>query len=243
MATGRNHRRRPDHAELPVALRAAALLITAGLLLAMWVAITLGRAASLGDGVLEDQVEWQGRQAKSGDLPSLREWEESFAELAQARKLDPRNPQLAEQLGQLYLAGVKNGSEVTAFGSRAIEPFVEAVAMRPSSPYAWANLAWAKYYSGQVDKVFYAALANAARLGPWEKEIQLIVVDLGLALWNDLPADLRAEISVVAGNAQLRMATEVVAIGQKRGRLGEVCGLEKTRLTDTCKSFVRDANG
>lgn len=244
MATDRSRTRSSSRPAVLAALTAparAGALVLAGLLLwAMWCAIKLGRAESVADGVLEDQLEWRDRLTRTGGLPSMVEWQETAAELAQARRLDPANPRMAEQEGQLYLATVKDGTRIKDFGLRAIAPFAEAVALRPSSPYAWSNLAWAKYYVGQVDKMFFAALSNAARLGPWEKEVQLQVVDLGLALWNEMPAAARGEVLATARNAQRRFAAEVVAIAQRRGRLAEVCGFEQTATKPACKMLAEE---
>ena len=87
---------------------------------------------------------------------------------------------------------------------------------------------------GQLDTELYVALQNAINLGPWEPEVQFVVVDLGFALWDEMPIDLRPQILALAENGQRRYAAQIVAIAQKRGRLTEVCKLEKLATLPAC---------
>ena len=109
--------------------------------------------------------------------------------------------------------------------------------MRPTSPYSWANLAWTKFHLKQIDAEFYLALDSAIRLGPWEPEVQFVVVDLGFALWQQLPAEMRPKILAIAQNGQRRYGTQIAAIAHQRGRLADVCKFEKLATMPVCKAI------
>jgi hypothetical protein len=88
---------------------------------------------------------------------------------------------------------------------------------------------------GQVDAEFYLALQSAINLGPWEPEVQFVVVDLGFALWEQMPTDFQPQVMTLAQNGQRRYATQIVAIAQRRGRLPEACKIEKLAAMPACK--------
>ena len=222
----------------PVSVGAIAVLMAAALLWAAWTTIQRGRAESFADEVEIAQQEWIATQRKTGALPDITALRAATAALELARRLDEINPRYAELLGQIYAAVAISGDVVKGFDARSLDYFAEAVVRRPSSPYAWANLAWAKYQAGQIDRVLMTALAQAARLGPWEKEVQFVVVDLGFALWAEIPPTLQTSVTTTAKNAQRHWPNEVATIAEKRGRLAEVCGFEQTAATTLCKMLA-----
>lgn len=165
--------------------------------------------------------------------------------LLAAQQLEPGNPTLAEQLGELHALVVRGEGAAGAAGAqyaKALAQYSKAVVLRPTSPYSWANLAWIKYQLGQADPLFYRALENAVRLGPWEPEVQFTVTDLGFAMWDEMPQPLRLQILDVAKNSQRRYADKLVAIASRRGRLAQVCGFEKLVKLPACvvQSTVAD---
>ena len=150
--------------------------------------------------------------------------------LLAAQRLEAGNPTLAEQLGELYAVVVRAegaGGLVGAQYDKSLAQYANAVLLRPTSPYSWANLAWIKYQVGQADAVFYRAIENAARLGPWEPEVQFTLVDLGFAMWEEMPQRLRPIIIDIAKNSQRRYADKLAAIAARRSRLALVCEFEK----------------
>jgi len=180
----------------------------------------------------------QEEMARTGELATAGEARAVAESFLRAQSLEPGNPATAEQLAGLYTLNARDPQSGGALGpqwAKAREQYAGAVVMRPTSPYSWANLAWTKYYLGQVDAEFYHALDVAIRLGPWEPEVQFIVTDLGFALWDELPAEIRPGVLAMAQNGQRRNATQIAAIAQKRGRLAEVCGSEKLAKLPACK--------
>lgn len=122
----------------------------------------------------------------------------------------------------------------------ALTEQLQAITARPVSAYSWAKLAWIKYQAGQVDDAFYLALHNAAQLGPWEPEVQFVVIDLGFALWDEMPKSIQPVINSMAANATHRYAATVAEIASKRGRLNLVCSSEKLAKMKVCTTgFVK----
>ena len=186
----------------------------------------------------ERQSALQDRIARTGEPADASEVAVLVDAFLLAQRFEPGNPDIPEQLGGLYAVKVRGGGANCVIGNqgaKSLEQFSSAVVMRPSSPYAWANLARIKYAQGQVDDVFYRALDNAMRLGPWEREVQFTVVDLGFALWDKAPPPLRPRILSVVQNGLTRDAAQMLVIAQRRGRLAEVCKLEKLVSVAACK--------
>ena len=187
------------------------------------------------------QLALQQEMARTGELATAGEVRSVAESFLRAQSLEPGNPATAEQLAGLYTLNARNPETGGAIGpqwAKGREQYASAVLMRPTSPYSWANLAWTKYYLGQVDAEFYHALDVAIRLGPWEPEVQFVVVDLGLALWEEMPAELQPKVLAMAENGQRRYAKQIVEIAQKRGRLAQVCGFEKLVKMAVCKGVV-----
>ncbi len=234
-------RRRPD--PLPLHAVAGRGLAGLGALFLIGVCILCARWG-FADLLVTDAAERQSalleRARKTGEPPDALQLDAIRDDLVRARHLDPGNPAIAEQLGALYTSNVRNdGAAGALIGNQranALEQYSIAATMRPTSPYAWTNLAWTYYYLGQVNTEFYRAMDNAILLGPWEPEVQFAMVDLGLALWDEMPADRRLKVLSMAINGQQRYAPQILAIAQKRGRLAEVCKLEKLSVSATCKS-------
>ena len=212
------------------AVSGAVLLVAASIIAARW-----GMANAVATDVLSMKAEWQNRFVQSGQLPTEHQRQNVYAELNAARGLDPRNPDLMEQAGALLATpvavtdagqvGESSGATKLQVQQEAINAFSAAVVARPVSAYAWVNLALSKYQAGQVDAVLYRALDNAARLGPWEPDVQLAVTDLGFALWEDMPRVLRPTVIQTVTNAQQRYADRVFGIAERRGRMVLACFL------------------
>ena len=218
---------------------AAGILLFLGVLCARW-----GFADLIVTDAMTRQAFLQGEAARTGVPVTSKEADEVIASLLRAQRIDPNNPATAEQLGGAYTIDVRETDQqgsnraVTREWAKAYEQYSRAVALRPTSPYAWANRAWTKYYQGKVDMALYVALQNAINLGPWEPEVQFVVVDLGFALWDEMPIDLRPQVLDLAQNGQRRYAAQIVAIAQKRGRLTEVCKLQKLAALPACISHL-----
>ena len=123
---------------------------------------------------------------------SEKDWQKAQTRLNKALGLDPNNPYIHEYLASAIETPVNQAAtERRAALQQAMEHYRRSIALRPAWPYAWLGLAAAKYKSGQLDSEYYAALARAARLGPWEQVVQYYVIDLGLRGWSNFPRENR----------------------------------------------------
>ena len=221
------------------AVAAAGLLLLLCVFCARW-----GFADILVAEALSTQALLQAKATRAGEAVDAKEAREVVASLLRAQHIDPGNPTTAEHLGGAYTidlqdkreAGPKNA--LTRQWPQAFEQYSRAVVLRPTSPYSWANRAWTKYYLGQIDRDLYVALQNAINLGPWEPEVQFVVVDLGFALWEEMPVDLRPQVLALAQNGVRRYGSQIIAIAQKRGHLADVCKFEKLASLPACKSVA-----
>ena len=224
-------------------MRGIAVLLALALLWAAWHALQRGRAELIANDVEMLLQEWSSTQYRSGVSPATASVRAASVMLDDARAMDARNAHVAELTAQVRSTVSIEGSAVTGFDKRALADFAKAVAMLPSSPYTWSNFAWAKYQAGQIDHEMTLALTQAARLGPWERAVQLQVVDLGFALWTEIPPALQYGVISIANNAARYAPDDVLAIAARRGRMTLVCGFERTATSDACKMIEAAANG
>lgn len=111
-------------------------------------------------------------------------------DLGKARDLDPANPNLHEDLGRFQAGRVERDNaydpEVRAMRQQALMRFRQALELRPTSGHAYANVALMKYRLGEIDQEFSQSLQQAMRRSPWEPQVQLLGIELGLATWQAL---------------------------------------------------------
>ena len=151
--------------------------------------------------------------------PSLDAWIEVRNELLEAERLAPGSPAVSESLGVLHA----RRSSSREFLIYARDYFAHSLQARPTSPYTWANYAEAKYLLGETGRPFEEALMSAARLGPWEPEVQRLIADLGLAVYHEVKPETRAVIASLVALGMRRNSLEILQISDKRGRLDVAC--------------------
>ena len=203
---------------MPKALRLLAVVPAIGLGVAGFLAMNIGLA-----GTVADDVTKRLRKTAAAELHPL---------LQAAIACDLRSPWVLELLGQ-----------TSEYPAQAAVHFREAIALRTTSPYTWANLAVTDYRLGETGSEFRTALVRAAELGPYEPEVQRTVADLGLAVWDEVDASMRMTIEGVIQRAMRFQPRETLQIAQRRGRLAIACrhAVGSTRQADTkwlqlCKS-------
>jgi hypothetical protein len=140
-------------------------------------------------------------------------------DIARAVAFVPGDPFAREILA---LVIIRNTNEQSDF-EEAQRHLVAAIEARPGSPYTWANLAVVKYRLGETGSTFEKALVNASNLGPNEAEVQMIVTDLGLAVYDEVQPATRAAIERMVRAGLRRNAAEILQISARRGRLGVAC--------------------
>jgi len=149
------------------------------------------------------------------------------ADLREAESLEPSNPMYVEQaarLSELSALALAPGDPAARAGfEAALAGYREGIRMRPGSPYAWASIALLKLRLGRIDDEFYRALDRAARLGPWEPQVQIALADVGLAAWRELTAPARRTVIGALERGLRREEREIRRIAAAHGTLPLVC--------------------
>jgi len=165
--------------------------------------------------------------------------QEAITTLIETIELTPDDPTLIEHLGTalaLRAAGSSPGSEPQRlYLVAALVRFRNAAALRPTSPYTWANILLTKYRLGEVDDEFFGAMRNALAFGPWEPAVQLIVADAGLGAWERLDEALRALVRDDLQRAAVRQADSLVRIASDHHKIDIVCAASNDRIKSRVK--------
>ena len=137
--------------------------------------------------------------------------------LEQAIRLDGGNPAHREYLARLY--------ESRGAHRQALENSRASTILRPGSPNAWADIARLKLPLGELDNELDNAIKNAARLGPWEPDVQLAIAAVAIEADRRLTPDARRAALAVMSNALKRQERAVVELAFRRGRLDLLCSI------------------
>ena len=167
----------------------------------------------------------------------------ALALMRQALALEPTNPHFVEQsarLLELRALGLPRDAPAMREGLRqSLAQYREAAAMRPGSPYVWASIAMLKLRLNDMDFEFYGALERAARLGPWEPQVQIALVDVGLAAWQWLASPGKEIVLGALERGLLRQAPEIGRIAAVHRNLPQVCAQAGGRLPRLAAFCVR----
>ncbi|MGZ5582359.1 MAG: tetratricopeptide repeat protein [Usitatibacter sp.] len=177
-----------------------------------WLAVHSLHAGVAGSRVFDAGVamrSWDASQSLTGMRESLESAQDEV----------PRDPALHELLG---LVAARSGDRPEFLGDAAVH-FVKAIELRPTSPQSWGDLAAVKYRLGETDGVFEAAIVHAGELGGFEPDVQAIVANYGLAVWNEVGPTTRASVEATLAKAMKRNPLEMLQIAERRGRLEVVC--------------------
>ncbi|MGZ5572807.1 MAG: hypothetical protein ACXWF6_16920 [Usitatibacter sp.] len=174
-----------------------------------------GRSDAIAYNASVEMGTWSASHAQPGEQT----WSWVRDDLNLAAKLDPKDPVVQDLLGALHASRHDRPEYI----SQAVVYFRNALEMRPTSPYTWANLAEAKYRLGDTGKEFEVALVRAAELGPSEPEVQRIVADFGLAVWDEAKPETRLVIDRMVAAGLRRNPPEMLQISGRRGRLQIAC--------------------
>jgi hypothetical protein len=114
----------------------------------------------------------------------------AIAGLRAALAYEPGNPNLHSDLGRIEYWRVRAGSlvdaESRAVRQVALDGFRQAALLHPTSGHTWTNIALTRYMLGNVDIEFTHALEQTLRWAPWQPQLQLNAIQLGLATWQIL---------------------------------------------------------
>ena len=165
------------------------------------------------------------------------------ASVREALALEPSNPLFVEQsarLQELRALGLRRGDPAIRDGLRqSLAQYRVAAAMRPGSPYVWANIAMLKARLDDMDFEFYGSLERAGRLGPWEPQVQIAMIDVGLTAWTWLARPGKDLVLGALERGLLRQAPEIRRIAAIHGTLPQVCAFAGGRLPRIAALCVR----
>ena len=197
--------------------------LLAGLGWAAATAATLARA----DGAMLEASREMGSWAAARMQPARGTWDSVQEKLDEAQARAPTDPAVQELLGILKSSRADSVEALTESSNH----FESALRARPTSPYTWANLAEVDYRQGNTGSRFLFAMQRAAELGPYEPEVQRMVADYGLAVWDEVDIVSRTKIDAMVRAGLRRNPLEMLQISERRGRLTVACrhlvGLER----------------
>ncbi|MDQ3026399.1 MAG: hypothetical protein M3R58_07840 [Pseudomonadota bacterium] len=160
-----------------------------------------------------------GAWAAARTQPASGTWDSVRERLERAEQLSPSDPTPQELMGLLDSRRTDSAERM----AQGVTHLTRALRLRPGSPYTWANLAEVKYLQGSTGGDFELALRRAADLGPAEPEVQRMVGNFGLAVWDEVAVPTRQAIDRMVRAGLRRNPLEMLQISERRGRLAEAC--------------------
>ena len=161
-------------------------------------------------------------------------------DLATAQRLAASDAAPHDLARRVHLTPVQAGDQTFTSPSFARAALQAALVRRPTSGYGWAHLAAVEYGlmpAGKLTDEFLQAHANAAQFGPWEREVLAVVVDLGLATWNETTAGSKAVTEGAIARLGLRHPDDVLAFAVRRGGLAQICDKPRWQEKPQCQGF------
>lgn len=193
-------------------------------------AVTAALCAQLGVGglfVQLGQMEIE-RWESASRLPSMEEVRHAARFFSDSLAVDPGNAWALEAAGALALAKMRASTvprEALAATKSAHRQIRQALLLRPTSPFLWANLALTKLYLNEIDGELSAALRHADELGPWEPTVQQTVLFVGLAIWPELDPGLQKSLARTIERGALHNRQKLYEIVKSYRRFDLVCAI------------------
>jgi len=145
--------------------------------------------------------------------------------LQEARDLDPGQPNYLEDISRFLQP------------RQALDFQRQAVRLRPGSPYTWGNIALLKARLPEPDSEFETALRNAALLGPWEPEVQLMIAEASFRHWSALAPGTQDAMRGNAARALRWQDAKLFTLARRTGRLDVLCsvpGVQRSPYSRAC---------
>jgi hypothetical protein len=153
--------------------------------------------------------------------------------LTDSLRYSPRNPWALEEMGAFQLREMRAPADsrlpMAAFRSANVY-YHMALMQRPTSAGAWANLALTKHCLDEQDGELFEALRHADELGPWEPEVQQLVLFVSLSVWDKLGAAERAAAVRTLERTARRDAGKAANIVGSFNRLDLLCNIKNDKL-------------
>src|SRR5438552_13743203 len=214
--------RRPDSRRY-IAPTAPVRASIAALVLLLGYALSVAARSGLADVYAEAAKSYLQAKREAGEVLTRDEWQALYGSLTRALTLGPGDPDNLSELGRLHRilleADDLDAGEISRDGDAAAGYYRAALALRPTWPWDWGNLALVKYQQYQdTSGVYQDALVRAVEFGPREPSLQDRVAELGASSWWALnPAAARAVLTAAdrAGRRGYRSAARRCAPGRE----------------------------
>ena len=137
---------------------------------------------------------WQASKV----FPDEKNWQEALESIQTAIKFDPNNPEYLGVEAELYrykaiMPDTRPSRAIAAY-REALAKYQHLLTLRPSwAPY-WASIISIKYELWEYDELMIKALQNSARLAPWFKANQRIILRAGFHGWSLIDDETRKVI-------------------------------------------------
>lgn len=101
---------------------------------------------------------------------------------------------------------------------------------RPSYPQAWAQLASLKMRLGERDEELWTAMTQADKLGPWETDVLMTIMAVGLPLWSQADEAMRSRLQGAMERAARRNLERATFLATVLRRMDVFCSLKYVKL-------------
>jgi len=145
------------------------------------------------------------------------EFQAVSSNLIESLEFAPNNPHTLTDLGRLHRIQLEADSldpaEIERHGNLAIGYYEQAAMLRPAWPWGWSSMALVRYELNQDSgEAYHQTLIHATRFGPWEGQVQRLVVDLGLDTWASLSPGAKQAVLRTVDRALKRQPAGLFAI-------------------------------
>jgi hypothetical protein len=213
----------PDRA--PSALVRAPI---AALVLLLGYALSIAARTGLADVYAEPAKSYLQAKRDAGEVLTRDEWQALYRSLIRAVALAPGDPENLSELGRLHRilleADDLDAGEISRYGDAGAGYYQAALALRPTWPWDWGNLALVKYQQYQdTSGVYQEALVRALEFGPRESSLQVRVVELGAGSWWALNSAAALAVLTAAERALERDARSFSGMSDAKERWRPLC--------------------
>jgi hypothetical protein len=200
----------------------------AALLLVLGYALSIAARTGLADVYAEPAKSYLQMKRSAGEALTGDEWQALDASLIRALALAPGDPENLSELGRLHRimleANNLDAQEISRYGNAGAGYYLAALAVRPTWPWDWGNLAMVKYQQYQdASGVYQDALVRALEFGPREPILQDRVAVLGINSWPALNPAATLAVLTAADRALERDAQSFSEISDAKERWRPLC--------------------
>jgi hypothetical protein len=200
----------------------------AALLLVLGYALSIAVRTGLADVYAAPAKSYLQTKRNAGEVLTTDEWQALDGSLIRALALAPGDPENLSELGRLHRilleADDLDAREISRYGDAGAGYYKAALAVRPTWPWDWGNLALVKYQQYQdASGVYQDALVRAVEFGPREPSLQDRVAVLGINSWQTLNPAATVAVLTAANRALERDPQSLSEISDAKERWRPLC--------------------